>query len=261
MTITVKKSKLVLLLSSIALSSSIAYASNDNADDRYVYLGADIGISEPVVKKFIHKESDTHFRLKRSSMFGGRVGYSFYPNMMIELSGTYQPQYRLTYILPATKIEQLGMTIPKTPGGTKVSSQVFTANLVYEFAKQFADIKPYVMFGAGLAKIDIKETTTSTNAFEKLGLESMGLGSDVKFFKIKKNSINCFTWQAGAGISKDITDNLMVDIGAKLQVVNNIKIKYDTLDIVKGGFVPQKPVKKTIGVGEFTLGFTFKIPV
>ena len=52
-----------------------------------------------------------------------------------------------------------------------------------------------------------------------------------------------------------------MDIGAKLQVVNDIKVKYDTFDIKTQSFVAQKPIKKTIGVGEFTLGFTFKIPV
>ena len=46
-----------------------------------------------------------------------------------------------------------------------------------------------------------------------------------------------------------------------LQVVKDIKIKYETLDIKTQGFKSQTPIKKTIGVGEFTLGFTFKIPV
>jgi hypothetical protein len=71
--------------------------------------------------------------------------------------------------------------------------------------------------------------------------------------------MNCFAWQAGLGVTKAITKNVNFDLGAKLQVVNNIKVEYGKLD--GGRIVPQKPIKKTIGVGEFTLGFTFKIPI
>jgi hypothetical protein len=87
------------------------------------------------------------------------------------------------------------------------------------------------------------------------------LGDKFEFFRIKKNTVNCLAWQIGGGIAKDLSENISIDLGAKLQVVNDIKVKYDTFDIKAQSFVAQKPIKKTIGVGEFTLGFTFKIPV
>ncbi len=248
-----------LLISAILFSVSVASA--NNADDRYIYIGTELGISEPVVKSFVDKDTDAKFRLKQSTMFGGRIGYSFYPNMMIEISGTYQPKYGLTYLLP---VKSTGITIPgvgaidipRTPGRMKVSSNVYTVNLIYEFAQAFAQVKPYAILGVGVARISIKPTTTTTDA-----LALIGLGDKFEFFRIKKNTVNCFAWQAGAGIARDLSENISIDFGAKLQVVNDIKVKYDTFNIQTQSFVAQKPIKKTIGVGEFTLGFTFKIPV
>lgn len=246
--------KFTLLAGSVLLLVNIAFASD--ADDRYLYIGSELGLSEPVVKTFVHKDSDTKMRLKQSRMYGGRIGYAFYPGMMIELSVTHQPKYRLAYRLPSQDLSSLGLTIPETPGETRVSANVFTLNLLYEMQEQFAGVKPYVIFGAGVARISIKPTISTTDVFA-----SLGLGNKVTFFKIKKNNIDCFAWQVGGGFSRDLSDNFSVDIGAKLQVVNDIKIKYDTLDPANRIFSPAKPIKKTIGVGEFTLGFTFKIPV
>ena len=45
-------------------------------------------------------------RLKQSRMYGGRIGYSFYPNMAVEISGTHQPKYRLAYRLPAVDLTE-----------------------------------------------------------------------------------------------------------------------------------------------------------
>lgn len=252
----VQKIKITLLAGSVLLLVNVAFA--NDADDRYLYIGSELGLSEPVVKTFVHKDSDTKMRLKQSRMYGGRIGYAFYPGMMIELSATHQPKYRLAYRLPSKDLSSLvpGLAIPETPGETRVSANVFTLNLLYEMQEQFAGVKPYVIFGAGVAKISIKPTISTTDVFAPLGL-----GNKVTFFKIKKNNIDCFAWQVGGGFSRDLSDNFSVDIGAKLQVVNDIKIKYDTLDPANQTFSPAKPIKKTIGVGEFTLGFTFKIPV
>jgi len=259
MEIVTRQTRAALLVSAILLSINSANA--NNAEDRYIYIGIELGISEPVVKNFVDKDTDAKFRLKQSTMFGARIGYSFYPGMMIEISGTYQPKYGLTYLLPVKStginIPGLGaLDIPETPGRTKVSGNVYTANFIYEFSPVFAQVKPYVILGAGIARVSIKPTTTTTPA-----LAILGLGNKFEFFRIKKNTVNCLAWQAGGGLARDLSENISVDFGAKLQVVNDIKVKYDTFDIKTQSFVAQKPIKKTIGVGEFTLGFTFKIPV
>lgn len=270
----VKTSGAALLVGSLLLSSTSALAER-NAEDRYIYIGTELGFSEPVVKKF--KETDlvgrtTRMRLKQSKMYGVRVGYSFYPNMMIELSATHQPKYRLHYKLPAIdlsrKLTQVAPVIPgagllENPDRTKVSADVFTLNWIYEFEKQFADIKPYVVVGAGVAKVTI--ASNSSNAIPNQVIQAippLAAGfTDLAVFKVRKNTMNCFVWQLGGGLSRDIGENFAIDLGAKLQVVKDIKIKYDVFNVSTQKFEVAKPIKKTIGVGEFTLGFTFKLPV
>jgi opacity protein-like surface antigen len=281
--------KIVALASAVLLNSNATLASN--ANDRYVYIGTELGISEPVVKSFVHKtnEGETRMRLKQSRMFGGRVGYSFYPNMAVEISGTHQPKYKLAYNLPAndlTSIAQADATkvimatspaltpaqaaaaaaarypsagIPITPDMTKVSANVAMLNLVYEFEKQKFGLKPYVIFGAGVAQVTIsaKETLWQPPA----NLAQVFGTAPIIFFRVTKSKQNCFASQMGGGISKDISDNFAIDLGAKLQVVKDIKIRFETLDMTTQTMKSRKPIKKTIGVGEFTLGFTFKIPV
>jgi opacity protein-like surface antigen len=273
----------IAALAGTLLLSSSAFA--NSASDRYIYVGSELGISEPVVKNFVHKakQGDTRMRLKQSAMYGGRIGYSFYPNMSIEVSGTHQPKFRLGYKLPEFDLTSTirdgaiaqgfppaaaaafadsvpSSAIPSTSDITKVSANVFSMNLLYEFEKQKFDVKPYVIFGVGLAQVTIKPKTTSWKPTTQLAT-ILGLPSDVPFFRVTKNVNNCFIYQMGGGLSRDITDNFAVDIGAKLQVIKDIKIKYETFDVKTKGFVSQAPIKKTIGVGEFTLGFTFKIPV
>ena len=280
--------KIVALASAVLLNSNATLASN--ADDRYLYVGTELGISEPVVKSFLHetKDGDTRMRLKQSRMFGGRVGYSFYPNMAVEISATHQPKYRLAYSLPATdltasvqqqvaagiaqayglpaaqaearaKADYPSVGIPSITDVTKISGNVVMLNWVYEFEKQKFGLKPYVIFGAGVAQVTIraKETLWQPPA----NLAQIFGTAPLNFFKVTKSNQNCFAYQMGGGISRDISDNFAVDLGAKLQVVKDIKIKFQTLDIKTKTFKPGKPIKKTIGVGEFTLGFTFKIPV
>lgn len=264
----VKTSGAALLVGSLLLSSTSALAER-NAEDRYIYIGTELGFSEPVVKKF--KETDivgrtTRMRLKQSKMYGARIGYSFYPNMMIELSATHQPKYRLHYKLPAVdlsaKLGAPGAGLLENPDRTKVSADVFTLNWIYEFEKQFAEIKPYVVVGAGVARVTIASNTS--NAIPNQAIQSSpaaALFADLTVFKVRKNTMNCFVWQLGGGLSRDIGENFAIDLGAKLQVVKDIKIKYDVFDVSTQKFEVAKPIKKTIGVGEFTLGFTFKLPV
>lgn len=285
-----KNLKIITLASVILLNNNVALASS--AEDRYFYIGTELGLSEPVVKNFSHKVNglETKMRLKQSKMYGGRVGYSFYPNMSIEISATHQPKYRLQYKLPLINITssvQGGITqylvnagaplnlaqtqaaiampyaeVPSIEDITKVSSNVITLNFMYEFEKQALGIKPYVIFGAGVAQVNIRPMKTIwTPAANLAALNGPRFKNPIEFFRIKKNNQNYFAYQFGGGISKDISDHFSIDLGAKLQVIKDIKIKYEQINITTQQFEAQKPIKKTIGVGEFTLGFTFKIPV
>jgi opacity protein-like surface antigen len=268
-----QKFKLKLLLVSTLMSSVVARANDNqsdaNASDRYAYIGVNAGLSEPVVKSFKYKDSttkkETMIRLKQSHIYGARVGYSFYPNMMVEIAGSYQPKYRLAYRLPHVDLQiptPLGLastSIPATNGTTRVSANIYMLNFIYEMQKMTSlGVKPSVMFGVGLAQISIKPTTSYWQPPLPF---SLSLGNNVPFFRIKKSNENKFVWQVGVGLSRDLARNVSLDLGAKMQVIHDIKIKYEQLSIEQGGFVNATPIKKTIAVGEFTVGLTYKLPI
>jgi opacity protein-like surface antigen len=234
------KNSLITLFASICTFSFIAspLAAEKNADERFFYIGAEAGIVEPVQRKFKHKHSDTKLTLKKSSMYSAKIGYSFYPQMAFEFSGTYQPTYKLGYKLPEAGI------VPSMSGKTKVHSQIYMANLVYDL-NDYAGFTPFVIGGVGIARLQIKPTTTSF-----MGTE---------FFKVKKSTPNCFAWQAGIGVSRNIAPSFSIDVAAKLQAAHNIKVKYESLDPQTGKFNPGT-IKKNIGVWEFGIGFTYKFP-
>lgn len=244
-----------------ALVMNTALANDQSASDRYIYGGLELGLSEPVVKQFDHTDKEsrkTKIRLKQSHMVGGKIGYSFYPNMVIEISGTHQPKYNLAYTLPETPIKSIpipGLAIPKTPGRTRVSANVYTLNLIYmlENAK-FLGIKPYVIGGAGIAMVNVRPAISKWNS----GIPGIG---EVEYFRINKTKTNAPAYQVGFGFAKEVGSNIEFDISAKLQVVQNIKIKYDTIDLAKQKFVAAAPIKKTIGVSEFAVGIVYKFPI
>ncbi|WP_341756591.1 MULTISPECIES: outer membrane protein [unclassified Candidatus Tisiphia] len=222
-----------------------AHADEIKAEQRFFYIGTEAGIVEPVVKKFRHS-SGTGFTLKRSKMYSGKIGYSFYPQMAIEFSIMHQPKYRLHYVLPQQEVA--GLIIPQTPGITKIISNVYMLNLVYDF-DQIKEITPFVTLGAGIAQVKIRSTSSRWDLM------------DVEYFKIRATRSNCFAWQVGLGLSKDLSSNFSINIAAKLQAAHSIKINYDTLDVKTQKFIPATPIKKTIGVGEFGLGFIYKLPI
>ena len=243
------KAQSISLASAVLVFTNAAHANENSVDYREIYFGADFGISEPVVKKFSYEDEEhnkTHLGMDNSRMYGGRIGYVFYPNMKVELAASSRPKYRISYTLPA--IESMG--IKKTKGKTTADAKIFNLRLIYSMSEQFYGIKPYVMFGVGLAQMSIKSTSSSAD-----------LPGNPTIFKVNKSNENCFSYQVGTGFTKDIVDNFSVDFGAKLYVVNNIKIKYDAFDMASSQMKTKDPIKKTIAVGEFTLGFAYKLPL
>ncbi|WP_375331374.1 outer membrane protein [Candidatus Tisiphia endosymbiont of Oplodontha viridula] len=241
--------KLPKILSTIYIYSLFfanAQAEEINADQRFFYIGTEAGIVEPVVKKFRHN-SGTGFTLKRSKMYSGKIGYSFYPQMAIELSVTHQPKYRLHYVLPQKELAP-SLIIPQTPGITKVISNIYMINLVYDLDK-VQEITPFVILGAGVARVKVSSASSHWDLM------------NVEYFRIKTTRSNCFAWQVGLGFSKELSSNFSIDAAVKLQAAHSIKINYATLDMKTQQFIPATPIKKTIGVGEFGIGFTYKLPI
>ncbi len=264
-----KNSIKTLLFTTIISTSLTAYANGyapDNvssATDRHAYIGIEYGLAEPIVKSFEHEESKTKIRLKQSRMYGARVGYSFYPGMMVELTGSHQNSYKLTYQIPEKPVNiagiPAGFSIPVTNGSTKVTANVFMANFIYEMQKMTPlEVSPYFLFGAGVAQVSVKSTYSN---WKLPSILAGALGKDeATFFKVTKNNQNCFAWQVGLGLKKELMPNLSLDFGAKMRVVNDIKIKYQKI-VGINTFESPDPIKKTIGIGEFTVGLTYKIPM
>lgn len=85
---------------------------------------------------------------------------------------------------------------------------------------------------------------------------------NVEYFRIKTTRSNCFAWQVCLGFSKELSSNFSIDAALKLQAAHAIKINYATLDMKTQQFIiPATPIKKTIGVGEFGIGFTYRLPI
>lgn len=219
----------LIIISTLITYNSYAYASS-NADDRFVYIGAGFGVGKPAKKQFKHN-SNTVIRLKKSRIYNVRVGYGFYPQMAIELAATLQPKSTIAY------------TLPTTLGKTKLSANIYTINLVYDL-QDFKSFTPSVMFGTGLAQIKVHSAFSENNSF-----------------KIKKTHSNYFMWQIGGGISRAITDGLKIGATAKLQVFPKTRIKYQKWDEGTQAYVSPTPIKNSVGVAEFSLGFTYKLPI
>ncbi|KIJ88427.1 outer membrane protein [Rickettsia asembonensis] len=232
---------LKLFFITIIIFNNIAFAKETG-----FYIGAEGGIVEPVVSKFRHKHSNTEIILKKSSMYSGKIGYIIYPQIAIEFSATYQPKYHLHYILPQQNLSN-GLTIPKTPDNTKVLSNIYMLNLIYDLEK-IKTFTPFVILGSGIAQVKVKPTSSKWSV----------INGD--YFKVRRTHKNCVAWQAGLGVSQDVTSNLSIDATVKLQTAYRVRINYDTLDMKTGQFVPANHIKKTIAVGEFGVGFTYRLP-
>jgi len=180
-----------------------------------------------------------------------RLGYSFYPGMMVEFSYTHQPKYRAHYKLPKQDTPVIpGTAFPVTDGKTHFRTNVYMLNLFYEFSP-VKTVHPFIMLGAGFADVHIKPSEAkSKHPF---------FGETV-IFKTKRNKIKCPAWQVGVGLSKPITENFSMDISAKFQVIKNIKIRYEKL-VGPNAFKEEKPIKTDVAMGEFSVGFIFKFPV
>lgn len=241
----IKLLQLFVIVLTIFINNTI-YAEENINEKTGFYIGAEGGIVEPVISKFRHKHTNTEIVLKRSGTYSGKIGYILYPQIAIEFSATYQPKYRLHYVLPPQNLSN-GLTIPKTPGNTKVLSNMYMLNLIYDL-EEMKGLTPFVILGGGIAQIKVKSTSSKWDV----------INSD--YFKVRKTHKNCVAWQAGLGVSKYLSSNFSVDLTAKLQTVYRVRINYDTLDTKTGQFLPANPIKKTIGLGEFAIGFTYRLP-
>lgn len=231
--------KFLLTSTCCLLVNNIACADNVSAEQRMIYFGFEGGIAKPARRSFKHKETDTKLTLKKSKVFSAIIGYSFYPQMAFELTGSYHPSFKLGYKLPSST------NVPNIYGETKVRSTVFMLNLVYDLAS-YEDFTPFVIGGIGVANLVIKPTTSSF--------------MNTEVFRIKKSTPHHLAWKIGLGVSKEVVNNIDFNVSGKLHAVHNIKVKYDKLNVTTGQFDKTAVIKKTIGAFEITAGLTYRLP-
>lgn len=238
--------------------SLIATNSYSNEPNKFVYLGVEGGVSIPVVNKFEHKASRIKIRLKNSSQYGGKVGYSFYPQMALELSGTHHPKYKLHYLIPAAE-----KTL-KIPGKTDVTSDIYMLSIAYKFQTD-GGVTPFVILGGGIAQMHVKAASSSTTGYYNSQTIAM-VGGNTNLLPnqpvliVHKTKTNCLAWQAGVGVSTALSENFSIDLSAKLQVANNIKINYHGYNKQTGN-LDKGQIKQTVAIGVLGIGFTYKLPV
>lgn len=256
--------KILKNLSILATAALIASSSFANEAEKKFYVGGAIGYSKPLKNKFSDKDSGTTFHLKKSTMYTGSLGYKITPDIAVEFSYDAKPKYPIV------------IELSKTAGGEKVSSnaksRIFMLNFVYDL-NEIAGFQPFFTVGAGLAQVSVKPTSIPFD-FTALGLPNLK-GDKASTLK---HRANCFAWEIGAGIGKKITDDFSINLAGKIQIAHNLKLKTRSINPAKtqaniaaavaSGRAPTSSdvaydkgqIKKTLGVGEFTVGFNYNLP-
>jgi opacity protein-like surface antigen len=209
----------------------------ENNDKCRIYLGFEGGTSIPAAKGFTHKDSNTKVTLKKSPLYTGLIGYEFSPGMFLELSVSRQPKFNLGINLPDNK----------GTGKTKASADVYMLNLVYDLM-DIGGITPYVVLGAGMANVNVKEVNIDHPLYPIVSMNTT------------KKSSKTLAWQAGLGAAYKVTDNFRLIASAKLQVINNVKLRYSSFNPATNKTDSRGTMKKTLGTGEFVVGFTYALP-
>jgi opacity protein-like surface antigen len=243
-------STLVACLSSVSAFALDAVVKNktekhdvtvDSSDKGRFYVGFEGGVSVPAMKAFKNKETKARVSMKRSPLYTGLIGYEFAPGMYLEFSASSQPNFGVGIKLPDNK----GF------GRTKAAAKVYMLNLAYDLM-EVGGITPYVVLGAGMAKVTVKE--------KEILHPQYPAAWNIISMKTVRRSSNSFAWQAGLGAAYKVTDNLRLTASAKLQVINNVKMHYLSLNKDTGKPTDRGTMKKKIGTGEFALGFTYALP-
>lgn len=259
-----KMNKILKTICSLAVATSItssistsAFAEGD--EFKRFYIGGGAGVSKMVYSKFKDKSSGTSFILKKpTQLFYGNIGYKVTEDMMVEFSYENKPKY------PA--VIQLAEKYGSKKAKTSAIAELYLINFIYNL-QDIGEIKPYFLIGGGYAKVRVKST-----GIEASDLAAMNIKSNA--FAIRDRTSDCFAWQIGVGASKNVTEDLSIRIGAKLQVIPaaHVNVKYVDEDATKAKLLSgllrsesdvvykERKIKKMLGAGEITLGFNYNLP-
>lgn len=262
--INVKTLFLAVTLITIIPATLCANDHKEKASDRAFYLTAKGGIGLPANKSFAHQDKEvqgaagkTLISFKKSKLFGGDIGYSFYPNMSIEFSYVHHPEFYLGYKLPVTP--EINTLLSMAPGSfqdkngkTRVHVNTYIVSLVYK-TPEFMTISPYVLFGAGVSQVNVKSTSSK--------IHNHALFGNIEYFQLLKTRTNCPTVSVGIGADKKINDNFSINFSTKLYVVKSPRMRYSVLtDPITKAYKEKPAIKKTLGFFDIALGIKYNLP-
>ena len=231
--------QVAIICASTAFLSPVAFADGTvGFDDNKIYFGIEGGYSAPAKGKF--KDEGAVGKLKGTGVIEGKVGYMFYPGIAVEVAYGYRPNYDLKLEFP----DQSALGLSDFRSKVKVASHSVLVSLVY-FAQPNGKFTPYFTVGAGYAHV--------TPKYAKIDAMHPSLGR-IKVGYIKKHVSERIAIRGGAGVLTELTPNLHLTTGVKLEVVNKIGLHADFINPGTGAFVRSSSLKKTIGVVEFTAG-------
>ncbi len=220
---------------------------------RKIYLGIEGGISGAMKKEFTHKSTKMTGSLKASPLYGALIGYRFYPGMAIEASWQHKPRYKMNFKLPKFSLGPVEFS--KTPGSTKIISDIYLIGLTYDFP-EVNKVVPYVGLDAGIARI----TSKSTSVYKDF--TAVGGGVNTEFFRIMNKSNISPAVQLTLGISSGkMFDNVKLNLSGRVQVISNAKVNYQKFDAATQVWGSKQTLKQTLGVAEVVLGITYDLPI
>ncbi len=266
------KSLIHILIAPFILFCSSVFASDklsNEGDFHRFYIGGFGGASKTLSNSFKDKETGTTFVMKSPSPFyGAMVGYRITPDISMELSFEQKSRYPVKIQLD-----------PKY-GGDKVASRAsanaFMLHFVYNL-NDYSGFQPFVKLGLGLEQIKLKQANIPLPQIPlPQGLLPVTGGHKLR---TANHTSNCLAMELGLGVSKKITNEFAVNVGANLHIAKNAKMKAYAFneDKTKAAFMQKmmngtqptandivydmKTIKQTFGVGEISIGFTYDLPI
>ena len=258
------KTNIFTKFAATALCSSIlatgAFAAEMSSDDNKIYFGVEGGYSVAATPsgKFKEKTADGTVigKLKGTEVYEGKIGYKFYPGFSVELAYGYRPHYTLKLALPnQNNIGGSPFNITGINSNSKINSHTVMLNLIYEAQTEKA-YRPYFLFGVGYANVTPKRAAINGNVLPAAAaIPEFGFNGNTnpRIGSIKKITSQRLGFRLGTGMMYDITPNVALVAGVKLEYINNIGLHSEFYN-PDSSIKTRKSLKKSIGVIDFTIG-------
>jgi opacity protein-like surface antigen len=202
----------------------------------------------------------------KSFFYNLQVGYQVNYNAAIEISLKYSPINKISYkILHTESNPRIVYKIPNTEFvhqyDLNFSASSLLLNFIFTSNAFNNNIQPFILGGFGISHVNIEEKQVFFN--DK---------PNIRVFTHKKVNSYCSTFQFGVGFSTEITENLSINIMTKIHFITGVPtnllansdsisfygLKKNKIDIKQK--VSTIELSDSIGFGEISLGFKYKLP-